>query len=151
VNRTAARIWQVDVSTFDPAVPDSAGKGVVAVVNQALDENTNPALGAVDVDPEDETAGDTPPFAPGAFPISPGNLGAWESSGIVDASSLFGKGAFLVTVQAHTYWVESAPGFDLVAPFGTPDFTRKREGGQLLLLRLGTDAADEDEEDDDDD
>jgi Bacterial protein of unknown function (DUF839) len=138
VNRTAARIWQVDLTTFNPAVPDSAVKGVVAVVNQGLDENTNPSRGAVDVDPPDETAGDTPPFAPGAFPISPGNLGAWESSGIVDASSVFGKGAFLVTVQAHTYWVESAPGFDLVAPFGAPDFTKKREGGQLLLLRLGS-------------
>jgi hypothetical protein len=68
--KTAARIWQVDLGTFNPAVPDSASKGVVAVVNQGLDENTNPALGAIDVDPLD-----TPRFAPGAFPISPGNPG----------------------------------------------------------------------------
>ena len=26
--------------------------------------------------------------------MTPGNLGAWESSGIVDASSVFGPGAF---------------------------------------------------------
>jgi hypothetical protein len=64
-----------------------------------------------------------------------GNLGAWESSGIVDASSVFGPGAFLVTVQAHTLWVEKAAGDDNVAPPG-PDFTFKREGGQLLLLRI---------------
>ncbi len=47
-------------------------------------------------------------------------------------------GAFLLTVQAHTLWVDSAAGeeIDGVGPFGTPDFTNKREGGQLLLLRL---------------
>ena len=66
-----------------------------------------------------------------------GNWGAWESSGIVDASKAFGKGAFLVNVQAHTLWVEKANGPDLVAPAG-PDWTFKREGGQLLLLRLPT-------------
>lgn len=64
-----------------------------------------------------------------------GNLGAWESSGIVDASSVFGAGAFLVTVQAHSLWVEKAAGDDNVGPTG-PDFTFKREGGQLLLLRI---------------
>jgi len=41
----------------------------------------------------------------------------------------------LVTVQAHTLWVEKAPGADNVAPAG-PDFTLKREGGQLLLIRI---------------
>lgn len=65
----------------------------------------------------------------------PGNLGAWESTGIIDASSVFGPGAFLVNIQAHTLWVEKGPGDDNVAPAG-PDFTNKREGGQLLLFRL---------------
>jgi hypothetical protein len=64
-----------------------------------------------------------------------GNLGAWESSGVVDASAAFGPGAFLVTVQAHTLWVDKAPGDDNVAPAG-PDFTYKREGGQLVLVRI---------------
>ena len=64
-----------------------------------------------------------------------GNLGAWESSGVVDASAAFGPGAFLVTVQAHTLWVDKAPGDDNVAPAG-PDFTYKREGGQLVLVRV---------------
>lgn len=64
-----------------------------------------------------------------------GNLGAWEASGIVDASAAFGPGAFLVTVQAHTLWVEKFAGDDNVAPAG-PDFTYKREGGQLLLIRI---------------
>lgn len=61
--------------------------------------------------------------------------GAWEVSGIVDASSIWGRGSFLVDVQAHTLWVQTAPGPDLVAPPG-PDWTYKREGGQLLALRI---------------
>jgi hypothetical protein len=63
------------------------------------------------------------------------NQGAWESSGIVDASSAYGDGAFLITVQAHTWFVETALGPDLVPPPG-PDWLYKREGGQLLLLRI---------------
>jgi hypothetical protein len=66
---------------------------------------------------------------------SKGNLGAWESSGVVDASAAFGPGAFLINVQAHTLWVAKAPGDDNVAPAG-PDFTYKKEGGQLLLVRI---------------
>jgi hypothetical protein len=66
---------------------------------------------------------------------APGNWGAWETSGIVDASNAFGPGAFLIDVQAHTVWVEKADGEDNFAPTG-PDFTYKREGGQLVLLRI---------------
>jgi hypothetical protein len=85
---------------------------VVARVDQSLDET------AIDVDA-----------------AARGNLGAWESSGVVDASAAFGPGAFLVTVQAHSLWVAKAPGDDNVAPAG-PDFTYKKEGGQLLLVRV---------------
>jgi hypothetical protein len=53
----------------------------------------------------------------------------WESSGIVDASSAFGPGAWLVDVQAHNVFVEQ----DTTT---IPGVTLKREGGQLLLLRL---------------
>jgi len=66
---------------------------------------------------------------------APGNWGAWESSGIVDASAAFGPGAYLLNVQAHTLWVEKAPGDDNNGD-GQPDFTYKREGGQLALLRI---------------
>jgi hypothetical protein len=65
----------------------------------------------------------------------PGNQGAWETSGIVDASAAFGRGAYLINVQAHTLWVERAPGDDNNGD-GQPDFTYKREGGQLALLRI---------------
>ena len=64
-----------------------------------------------------------------------GSWGAWESSGIVDASAAFGPGAFLIDVQAATLWVEKAPGDDNNGD-GQPDFTYKRAGGQLLLLRI---------------
>jgi hypothetical protein len=54
----------------------------------------------------------------------------WESSGVVDASQYFGRGAFLINVQAHTIFVETAP-----LP-GMPTVTQKREGGQLLLIHI---------------
>ena len=61
-------------------------------------------------------------------------LGAWESSGIVDASAIFGRGAFLLTVQAHSLWIETAT-IDNPAFPGNP-LIQKREGGQLILLRI---------------
>jgi hypothetical protein len=66
---------------------------------------------------------------------APGNWGAWETTGIVDASEAFGPDMFLINIQAHTLWVEKAPGDDNYAPAG-PDFTYKREGGQLLLIKI---------------
>ena len=94
-------------------VPLSGGAPeVVAKVDQSADE------GPTDVDA-----------------AAKGNLGAWESSGVVDAAAAFGPGALLVTVQAHTLWVAKATGDDNVAPAG-PDFTYKREGGQLVLVRV---------------
>jgi hypothetical protein len=64
-----------------------------------------------------------------------GNWGAWETSGIVDASAAFGPGSFLIDVQASSLWVEQAPGDDNNGD-GQPDFTFKRAGGQLLLLTI---------------
>ncbi|MBL8057849.1 MAG: hypothetical protein JNK29_14190 [Anaerolineales bacterium] len=93
-------------------VPFAGAPAVVAKVDQSADG------GSTDVDGR-----------------SAGNWGAWETTGIVDASAAFGPGAFLINVQAHTLWVEKADGADNFAPPG-PDFTYKREGGQLLLIRL---------------
>jgi len=77
---------------------------VAAKVNQSADE------GPTDVD---------------AAPR--GNLGAWESSGIVDASEVFGPGAFLVDVQAGSLVItEEVRG----------TLTYQRDGGQLGLLRI---------------
>ena len=107
-NATTARLWYVPVA-------GEAGKEIAARVDQSQD-GPNPVGGDVDGRP-------------------PGNWGAWESSGVVDASKTFGPDTFLINVQAHTLWIEKAPGEDNFAPPG-PDFTYKREGGQLLLLRI---------------
>jgi hypothetical protein len=54
--------------------------------------------------------------------VDPGDeAGSWESSGIIDVSAIFGPGAWLVDVQAHTLDVPQFDGVD--------------EGGQLLLIR----------------
>jgi hypothetical protein len=111
---------QFPLGSTDPAattarlwhVPFAGAPGVVARVDQSADG------GPTDVDGR-----------------LPGNLGAWESSGIVDASAAFGPGAFLINVQAHTLWIARAPGDDNNGD-GQPDFTYKREGGQLALLRI---------------
>jgi hypothetical protein len=105
VSATTARLWYVPIG-------DPAAALVVAKLNQSADG------GPTDVDGR-----------------AAGNQGAWESTGIVDASAAFGPGVFLINVQAHTLWVEQAPGDDNNGD-GQPDFTYKREGGQLLLIRI---------------
>jgi hypothetical protein len=102
---TTARLWHVPFAN-----PGAAE--VVAKVNQSADG------GPTDVDGR-----------------AAGNQGAWESTGIVDASKAFGPGAFLINVQAHTLWVEKAEGDDNYGD-SDPDFTYKREGGQLALIRI---------------
>ncbi len=111
---------QYPVGSTDPTattarlwhVPFAGAPQIVATVDQSADG------GPTDVDAR-----------------APGNQGAWESSGIVDASAAFGPGTYLIDVQAHTLWVEKAPGDDNNGD-GQPDFTYKREGGQLALLRI---------------
>ena len=111
--RTEARIWQYRFSTKSARVAFK--------VDQSADE------GPTDVDVPPTT------LPPGAS--ARGNLGAWEASGIIDVSEWFGSGTFLVAVQAHTLFVETQPGLDVTGD-GTPDILNKREGGQLLLVRI---------------
>ncbi len=111
---------QFPAGSTDPAattgrlwyVPFAGVPEVVAKVDQSADG------GATDVDGR-----------------AAGNLGAWESTGIVDASAAFGLGTYLINVQAHTLWVEKAPGEDNNGD-GQPDFTYKREGGQLMMIKI---------------
>jgi hypothetical protein len=67
-----------------------------------------------------------------------GNWGAWETSGIVDVSSVFGPNKFLIAVQAHSIFVDQDQVSAWDGPDGNsdPDWTLKREGGQLLLVNL---------------
>ena len=86
---------------------------------------------------EGPTDGDPVPVPIPTGGSTRGNLGTWEASGIVDVSEWFGPGMFLVTVQAHTLFVETAPGLDVSdPPDGTADILNKREGGQLLLVHV---------------
>jgi hypothetical protein len=95
---TNARIWGYDLKA-------GGAPFVVARVDQSADEG-----------PTDRDASTT--RAP---------AGAWESSGIVDASKALGKGAFLVDIQAGSLIVEEEQRGLL---------TYQREGGQLLVLRI---------------
>jgi len=116
-NATNARIWQYRLNE------DNFGElRVVAVVDQSADE------GPTDVDP-----------------VSAGTHGFWEASGIIDVSSVFGPGAFLVTIQSHSLWVQGLNEPDNLTRLGGvwslgpdtfPDWINKREGGQLVLLRI---------------
>lgn len=112
---TTARILQY---LFSPPAGQQNPRPIFKV-NQSQDEDIG-----YDVD------GD--PTVEGPF----GNLGSWEASGIVDASKAYGPGAFLVAIQAHSLWIEKAAGPDTIAPAGNPDWTYKREGGQLVLIRV---------------
>lgn len=94
---TTARLWQYKFA--------GGILGVVAKVDQSADEG-----------PTDE---DTSPTA--------GRWGEWESTGVVDVSSVFGPGKFLINIQAHTLFVDQAP---------AASWTNKREGGQLLLITI---------------
>jgi hypothetical protein len=58
------------------------------------------------------------------------NKGAWEASGIVDVSRIFGPGSFLLDVQAHGW---ELPG---TIPSNDANIVPKRERGQLLLLKV---------------
>jgi hypothetical protein len=118
--KTTARLWKVPLNNPE------AGKMPLLAVDQALDENANAAVGKIDVDAAASAA----------------NLGAWESSGIVDASAAFGPGAFFLTIQAHSYWIDKLAGPDVLGAAGSPpggngvDYFFKKEGGQLILLTM---------------
>ncbi len=53
--------------------------------------------------------------------------GSWETSGLVDASSVFGEGWFFTNVQAHSVLVQQET---------KAGITYKREAGQLLLIKI---------------
>jgi hypothetical protein len=120
---------------------DAAGYGQVNVVHQPDNlETTRHAL-LITEDPGSHNQGATPARVwrydldsegppevvlrvdQSSGPAAP--LGAWEASGIVDASDAFGKDTFLVDVQAHGWELQTAT-----------NPTRSRENGQLLLVEI---------------
>jgi hypothetical protein len=109
-NTTTARLWHYGLRT--------GMMSVIARVDQSADEG-----------PTDKDAATTR-----------GNLGAWESSGIVDASKTLGKGTYLIDIQAGTLIIEEEQRGTL---------TYQREGGQLLVLREPAPPGHDDDDDDD--
>mgnify|MGYP003694719957 CR=1 FL=1 len=103
---TTARFWQYKFN--------GSALGVMAKIDQSADE------GPTDVD----------------LATTAGRWGEWETTGLVDVSSVFGPGKFLVNVQSHTLWVEKADGPDILAPAG-PDWTATSvKAGSLLLVTI---------------
>jgi hypothetical protein len=114
-----ARVWWYHLSG-----PKAGTREVAFKVDQSADQ------GLTDRDPTTQTPAGA---VPAGFGL--GAAGSWEASGIVDVSKWFGNGWFLIDVQAHTLWVDIADGPDVIGG-GGPDWTYKREGGQLLLVRI---------------
>ena len=114
--QTTARLWKVPLGQRPRGREGAAARGRPG----ARREREAPHWGEIDVD------------AAGAA-----KLGAWESSGIVDASAAFGPGAFFLTIQAHSYWIEKQAG---------PDGSERRDPSGRercrLLLQEGRRAAD---------
>jgi hypothetical protein len=100
-NGVGARIWRYDLS-------DGSLEAVLEV-DQSLDETPG-----YDVDTS-----------------AAASNGAWESSGIIDASAIWGPGWFLIDVQAGSLILESRPG-----TLGTQTVQFEREGGQLLRVKI---------------
>jgi Ca2+-binding RTX toxin-like protein len=60
---------------------------------------------------------------------NPGVQGSWETSGVIDVSTVYGTGAWMLDVQAHTLFNDrTGPNAAFNAQVGF-------EGGQLLMLR----------------
>ncbi|WP_094556159.1 choice-of-anchor I family protein [Synechococcus sp. 1G10] len=131
-------VWSADGFIYvqeDRSVPGGAGVGQFGSNEAAiwklnpLDPITNPSQGVAaqrwaEIDPS------TAPAAFGQTNLSPStisaNVGNWESSGIIDVSSLYGTAAgtfFLADVQAHSLRDGNLGGASYLT-----------EGGQLTLI-----------------
>ena len=76
----------------------------------------------------DQSLDEDPAYDIGGFVA---RAGGWESSGIVDASSIWGPGWFFIDIQAGSLILESENGL-----LGDRAVTFEREGGQLLRVQI---------------
>jgi hypothetical protein len=118
----------------DPIVnPDNLGASASTLVIQEDQNWENRKKGYSDVWAWSFGSGDLTKVArvnPPAKLAQTQGGGYWESSGAVDASSFFGPGWWLVTVQAHSAPSVPQPGFDL-----TPN-SATGEDSQLLRVYI---------------
>jgi hypothetical protein len=159
------RIFKMVLNAGDPRIVDSfsilvngdaAAAGVPSALHNPDNIDTSPKSLMIQEDPGSQNqfnAGAGPAARIWRYDLTTGSLtavaevnqaldpaarlGVWESSGIVDVSSVFGPGTWLVDVQAHSLFVESEvrtitdPATNITGPV-----TFKREGGQLLRLTV---------------
>jgi hypothetical protein len=63
-------------------------------------------------------------------------LGSWEATGVIDVSSIYGRGTWLVNVQAHSIFVETETRTVTLPSGASGPILFKREAGQMLLLTI---------------
>jgi secreted PhoX family phosphatase len=101
----------IDADASTIMLQEDTSAGVARILSYSIYDGTLTPVATVDQADSDEL-------------VDPGDEpGAWESSGIVNVSHIFGEGTWLADVQAHSLKVPQSGGED--------------EGGQLLLVREG--------------
>jgi hypothetical protein len=101
----------IDADPYTIMLQEDTDAGMARILAYSIADNTLTPVATLDQSDSDEL-------------VDPGDEpGAWESSGIINVSRIFGEGAWLADVQAHSRM--------------EPQFGGQDQGGQLLLIREG--------------
>jgi hypothetical protein len=101
----------IDADVYTIMLQEDTSAGVGRILEYSVADGTLTPVATLDQSDSDEQVDPTD------------EPEAWESSGIINVSHIFGQGAWLADVQAHSLTV--------------PQFGGEDEGGQLLLIREG--------------
>src|SRR5215211_3235397 len=101
----------LDADAYSIMLQEDTSAGVGRILGYSIADGTVTPVATLDQSDSDELVDPTD------------EPEAWESSGIINVSHIFGQGAWLADVQAHSLAV--------------PQFGGEDEGGQLLLIRQG--------------
>jgi hypothetical protein len=101
----------IDANASTIMLQEDTGAGVARILAYSIADGTLTPVATLDQSDSDELV--DPSDEPGA----------WESSGIINVADIFGEGAWLADVQAHSRT--------------EPQFGGQDQGGQLVLIREG--------------